>query len=84
MRPKVKATGMLINKINIQNNILKNNLVYKGQCPVCGSSERKSSENSSDTQKGNEYLKSLSDYLKIDLYQMLKTDDDLSLPKLFE
>ena len=63
---------MLINKINIQNNILKNNLVYKGQCPVCGSSERKSSENSSDTQKGNEYLKSLSDYLKIDLYQMLK------------
>ena len=64
---------MLINKINIQKDILKNNLVYKGQCPVCGSSERKSSEISSDAQKGNDYLKSLSNYLKIDLYQMLKT-----------
>ena len=64
---------MLINKINIQNDILKNNLVFKGQCPVCGSSERKSSEISSDNQLGNEYLKTLSEYLKIDLYQMLKT-----------
>ena len=42
---------MLINKINIQNDILKNNRVFKGQCPVCGSSERKSSEILSDTQK---------------------------------
>ena len=41
---------MLINKINIQKDILKNNLVYKGQCPVCGSSERKNSEISSDNQ----------------------------------
>ena len=42
---------MLINKINIQNDILKNNRVFKGQCPVCGSSERKSSEILSDAQK---------------------------------
>ena len=59
---------MLINKINIQNDILKNNLVFKGQCPVCGSSERKSSETSSDNQLGNEF-KNFIRVLKIDLFK---------------